>query len=471
MSRSLVARVLRFALVPSFVFALAQSALAVDYCVAPNTTCGGTKIGTFQNALDLAAFTPESDRVFLGATTYTAPAANGFVFYQPNDAPVEIVGAGQGQTTVTGQVGGNSQALKLFGGAGTSVHDLNIRVQMNSAAGTVGLWTNAAARALTVTADPVQPAGAVGVSLDGGSLDNSLVSLSASASTSAVTVDKHGGTVRDSSIFARNGVSCGYGCTVERTRVTADSSAVSSYGGATTVRNSILMTDGGLGVYADTRTGSDSTVSLDGVSIASWGQGGDGVDAVTATAPGQSLQVSITNSLVRGYFTALRAEAGGAGTAKIAASYSDYAGGANAISGANAVIAEDHVSKVAGDCFGLDGGLPDYTQPLDGSPLIDAGDPATPQGTDLLGNPLVTDGNHDGIARRDIGAVEVTGPLPVGPPNGPADPSAPAAAGEPGAAPEGAPPGPGTGAPADTQAPLVSGFGVTRKLFAVGRGT
>src|SRR3954447_11330560 len=279
MSRSLVARVLRVALVPSFLFALAQPALAVDYCVAPNTTCGGTNIGTFQNALDLAAFTPESDRVFLGAATYTAAAANGFVFSQPNDAPVEIVGAGQGQTTITGQVGGNSQVLKLFGGAGTSIHDLNIRIPMNTVAGTVGLWTNAAARALTVTADPIQAVGPVGVSLDGGSLDDSVVSLSSSASTSAVTVDNHGGTVRDSSIYARNGISCGYGCTVERTHVSAESSALSIYGGATTVRNSILTTDGGLGVFADTRAGSDTTVSLDGVSIASWAQGGTGVDA------------------------------------------------------------------------------------------------------------------------------------------------------------------------------------------------
>src|SRR3954452_23558826 len=114
MSRSLLARVLRFVLVPSFLFALAQPALAVDYCVAPNTTCGGTKIGTFQNALDLAAFTPDADPIFLGPTTYTAPAADGVAFYQPNDAAVEIAGAGEGQTTLTGQVGGNLHVLKLF---------------------------------------------------------------------------------------------------------------------------------------------------------------------------------------------------------------------------------------------------------------------------------------------------------------------------------------------------------------------
>jgi hypothetical protein len=43
---------------------------------------------------------------------------------------------------------------------------------------------------------------------------------------------------------------------------------------------------------------------------------------------------------------------------------------------------------------------------LAGSPLIDTGDPATPQGLDLAGSPLVADGNGDGDARRDPGAFE-----------------------------------------------------------------
>ena len=74
------------------------------------------------------------------------------------------------------------------------------------------------------------------------------------------------------------------------------------------------------------------------------------------------------------------------------------------------------------------------------SKLVDAGDPAAAQGVDLDGNPLVADGNGDGIARRDMGAFEVQPPSPGS--------------------------GPGTGT-ADTVAPVIRGFSATRTAFAV----
>jgi hypothetical protein len=101
--------------------------------------------------------------------------------------------------------------------------------------------------------------------------------------------------------------------------------------------------------------------------------------------------------------------------------------------------------------------------PLPGSPLIDAGDPAEPQGLDYNGNPLVTDGDHDGTARRDIGAYELPGPLPgdggVPPPpaDQPADQTPPA---DQPVLPPAVP---------DKQAPLVSAFTTAHKSFAIGR--
>ena len=80
-----------------------------------------------------------------------------------------------------------------------------------------------------------------------------------------------------------------------------------------------------------------------------------------------------------------------------------------------------------------------------GSPLIDAGDPATLAGLDFAGNPLIADGNGDGIARRDVGAYEL------------------AAASAGGAEPP-------TGEPAsDTEAPSIGGFRATPSAFAVAR--
>ena len=45
-----------------------------------------------------------------------------------------------------------------------------------------------------------------------------------------------------------------------------------------------------------------------------------------------------------------------------------------------------------------------------GSPCIDTGDPATPEGKDFLQTTVPLDGNNDGTVRADIGAHEYGGP-------------------------------------------------------------
>jgi hypothetical protein len=106
---------------------------------------------------------------------------------------------------------------------------------------------------------------------------------------------------------------------------------------------------------------------------------------------------------------------GATGTAIVAASYSDYDPSGNTTE-ENGSIIESNISNV-GDAGFVDSANGDYHL-LSSSPLVDAGDPATAQGLDLDGNPLVTDGNHDGTARRDLGAFEVPGPLPAQSPGG-----------------------------------------------------
>src|SRR5438552_4286644 len=100
-------------IVAAFAFAFAGPASATDYCVAPNTTCGGTPVGDLQTALDWSALSDNADRIFLGAGTYTAPAG-GFSYDVPS-APVEIVGQSLGTTVLTGPAGGSQAVLKLSG--------------------------------------------------------------------------------------------------------------------------------------------------------------------------------------------------------------------------------------------------------------------------------------------------------------------------------------------------------------------
>jgi hypothetical protein len=204
--------------------------------------------------------------------------------------------------------------------------------------------------------------------------------------------------------------------------------------------------------------------------------GGTGIVGESFDVPGETVAINLRNSVIRGFGSSVLAESSGAGTTTITASYSDYASGGQNTIGANSTVTESNVSHVSD---------PGFLNPVNGnyrlspsSPLIDAGDPATAQGLDMDGNPLVTDGNHDGTARRDIGAYEVDGPLPVDPPasgGGDTPPADQPPADQP---PANQPPagsgdqqvqGARTTGTADAQAPLITGFRFSNKTFAVGR--
>jgi len=121
----------------------------------------------------------------------------------------------------------------------------------------------------------------------------------------------------------------------------------------------------------------------------------------------------------------------------VKAAYSDYDPTGNKKLGVSAGIYESDVSNV-GDAGFVDAANGDFHL-LPTSELLDMGDPATAQGLDLDGKPLVADGDADGGARRDLGAYELQPPAPAG--------------GEPG----GGEPAGGQPAP-DTVAPVITGF-------------
>jgi hypothetical protein len=182
-------------------------------------------------------------------------------------------------------------------------------------------------------------------------------------------------------------------------------------------------------------------VNADGATIGGPGRPntfGAVVGAELNPADVADISINLTNSIIRGFSASLAATPAGAGQLKVTASYSDYDPSGN-MSGGNASIVETNVSNV-GDARFVDAAGGDYRL-LPDSPLIDTGDPATPQGLDLAGSPLVADGNGDGDARRDLGAFEFQ-PAPAGGPDQP-----------------------GGTAPVDRQSPLVSGFRATPSVF------
>jgi hypothetical protein len=452
-------------LVVGGVLAVAGPALATDYCVSPNTSCSGANnLQDFQDALNHAAADSAPDRIFLGAATYTAKSAGGFVYNPMNTSwPVEIIGAGRDAatgTTVVGANGGNN-TLSVFGGPDASVHDLRVLLPPHAAFGADGLWTNAVAKRVTVTEDPALQSNArVGVLLSpcGVVEDHSVIKLDKQSGSTGIVFDDGGQVVRDSDVYASVGIDAGYDGTIERARISGEAAGIAVDSGNAKIESTAIETTGygSVGIVAD--VGGDATVNLDGITVVGPdpnSASGTGVSAYNAYAPAASVHVHLENTIIRGYPTALYAGGTSPGHATIEASYSDY-NHATDMSVGTASITESNVSYV-----GSVGFADESFAPIAGSPLIDAGDPSTQQGLDVDGNPLVTDGDHDGVARRDIGAYEFPGPLPSSD-DSPAPPSA------------GGDVAPASGGSSlvptrDTTAPVLSRLRLSHRAFAVGR--
>jgi hypothetical protein len=414
---------------------------ATDYPVPPGSG------PAFATALAQAQGNPGPDRIFLGAGYYTAPSASGFQYYNLND-PVEIVGSGRdgaGATIINGQLGGAFVSLRLFGAPGTSIHDVRIDLPINAAAGTSGLQTTGVARHIMVYAKDAQQTNyRTGVALNGGTLEDSIVDIGQSNSLGVNFDDGGPGTIRGSTVSANTALVSAYGGLVDRSRLVGTAGGIQAFRNQTTVRSSQVEVRGpsSRAIWAYTTPGSDDNVVIDGVNVL--GPGGPDTRGVWADNPNvvSKQTVTVTNSILRGFSVPLRAEAG----THLVASYSDYDGSGNKDNASGLGISESNITNVGDVGFATPG---DYHLAA-GSPLVDAGDPATAQGLDLGGSPLVADGNNDGTARRDIGAYELGGPPPGEQPQGGTGGDTQA---------------PDTQAP-DTQAPVMSSFASTKKAFA-----
>ena len=225
------------------------------------------------------------------------------------------------------------------------------------------------------------------------------------------------GTVARCDISAKEALRTNVPTLIDRTRISGGSAGVDTFAGTTTITSSLVQASAasGTGLATLTQPSSHPTIHADGVTIIGPAAGtGSGASVSTNVFPSESSDITLTNTIIRGFGRALRASASGVGTGVINTSFSDYDPSANLTTGANASLAETNVSNV-GDAHFADAAAGDFHL-LAGSSLIDAGDPATPDGTDLDGNTLVTDGDGDGSARRDMGAFEL--PAASTPPGG-----------------------------------------------------
>jgi hypothetical protein len=400
----------------------AGAAQATDYCVAPATGCTGPNTFTADGAgvvAALAAATGPSDRVLLGAATYTAPTTAGFTYNHPGLAP-EIVGAGAGQTILTGPTD-TGTVLYLNTASGGLVHDVGLAIPLRSANPSFLSALNivhGTARRVAITSDPALN-GANALQLgDGGTFEDGSVTLPMSGPVAGLSTLGTGGTLRTTTMVAAKPLNITTDdITVERVHATAGSgSALSLRGVNAHLRDSVLVQPGtAAAVYLSTGNGTDPTLRLDHDTIVGTSGAVDGLYAGAADA-GHTSAIDVHDSIITGFAHARHRYVAGAGTgATITTSHSAYDPSGDLTSGTVAGSTGEITPfpgtgdvDVAPGFVDAAGG--DYRL-AEGSPLVDAGDPAAPlagePAVDLAGAPRVLDGTHDCAARTDIGAYEL----------------------------------------------------------------
>ena len=235
---------------------IAPAAHAKDYCVAPNASCGGTNVATFQAALDAADNAVDADRIFLGAATYTASASTGFA-YDESSSPVEIAGAGRGQTILTGPIGGSESVLLVKAGSASSIHDLTVRLPQNAASSFVGLVTHNDATRIEVIEAASQANTRTGVELyEGASLAESTVTIGGAQYTFGVAFAAGGGALRGSTVHARIAVASFFGGSVEQSVLHAEMTGIQANHDTTITDCLIRVTEfWSTAINGDTRAG------------------------------------------------------------------------------------------------------------------------------------------------------------------------------------------------------------------------
>jgi hypothetical protein len=178
-------------------------------------------------------------------------------------------------------------------------------------------------------------------------------------------------------------------------------------GGALKIENSTITIDDGIGLYVSANT-SNSTLNADHVTVVNSGGTDPALEGKKFGNGAGNGTLVATNSIFRGFGSGYKTETAfgpGIGVISLTARYSNLPKGESTAGG----VVDSSLGNIDVDPqLAADFSLPP------GSLSVDAGDPAAGGlTTDFLNATRPTDGNGDGIARRDQGAFEYQPPPAV----------------------------------------------------------
>jgi hypothetical protein len=385
------------------VMAVPAAASAQDFCVNQAPGCQGLaiKANTLQTWLGTAAANGTDDRFFFGPGTIDAGALS----YTSNE-PIQLIGAGQDQTTLTSSVAG-APTLTLGSGPDASVSGMTI-AGTGSAAGALRLY---GARASHVGAKSEGGSGYGPVMLFAGSAIDHV--YAADQQTWAVAVVSGAATVTDSQLFSGK-VAALYSNGTDVTAVRDRLFGIAGVGvvsGTTTVQDTLIDTRGTVAptvaaAIVSSQAGHPARLVLDRSTIVGDGPGDAQHFGIYAAAySGGDADVAATNTVVSGFGLPVARVGVVGGPVDMTMSHDAYGAPIGPNQQGDGALTEDHVIAANPRFTNALGG--DYTLAA-GSPLIDAGtdEALAADATDLTGAARRTDGNGDCAATVDIGAFE-----------------------------------------------------------------
>ena len=416
-------------------FAGATAASADTFCVNRSGCAAGAghNFTTVQAAIDAAHANdpgypadPIRDKILVGTGIYDGAVDNGV------DNPVDVFGSGRWrpslppmlQGTLIKRADGNSlttvtMSFSYGGVAASTLHDVTVRVSTGS--NNTGVHTDGDLDNVEVSADANLTNG-VGVDVEGNGptlYRDGRVSLPGTA----IGVRMHNAITERSIVQASTGFQ-GEGGTIRRSTIQAN---VGATGDFTRVEDCVMQIYGpGAIAFKALGIGDNASESVTARNDTVIGDGGSGSIAALAHAQAtsgasNSAEVEIRSSIIRGFAKNFDRSGGAAGPdaapADILVAYSDYdpnlpktdAGGQGSI---NETTPGGNTSADPG--FRSTSSPPDFHL-LPTSPLIDRGDPASPDPAvfsppestvDFDGRARKVDGDGNGKARVDVGAFE-----------------------------------------------------------------